>query len=198
MQSSQKEKHDRSKFNAIHEHTISPHYLLKELSSHQLHVLIASVNTQPDGETLLYINARKEILQKKGQCFNCLRAGHVVRVCASQHNNCLKCRQRHHTSLCQNKENPLTQNEKKIPRRAENKEPNNDHASEQTTCTSMFVNSHIAVLLQTAQTYICRPDDETETRNVRVFSYFCKQRGFMTGRDQLSIYAYVLSDTIIY
>ena len=59
--------------------TLSPHYyLLKELSSHQLHVLIASANTQPDGETLLCINARKEILQKKGQCFNCLRAGHVV------------------------------------------------------------------------------------------------------------------------
>ena len=55
-----------------------------------------------------------------------------------------------------------------------NEDSNNDQASEQTT--SMFVNSHTALLLQTAQAYVCRPDDETKARSVRVIFYSCSQR----------------------
>ena len=106
-----------------------------------------------------------------------MRAGHIVRVCPSLY-NCLKCRQQHHTSMCEKKENPSNQNEKKIP--PVNEDSNDHQASEQTT--SMFANSHTAVLLQTAQAYVCRPDDETKARSVRVIFDSCSQRSYVSKR----------------
>lgn len=117
-------------------------------------------------------------MKKKGKCFNCLRTGHIVRVCPSQH-NCLKCRQRHHTFLCERRKNPTNHNERKTP--PANGEPNNEQVSGQNT-TSMFVNSHTAVLLQTAKAYVCRPDNETKASNVRVIFDSCSQRSYVSQR----------------
>ncbi|CAB4012720.1 Hypothetical predicted protein, partial [Paramuricea clavata] len=70
--------------------------------------------------------------------------------------------QQHHTSLCERRENPTNQNERKTP--PANGEPNNEQVSGQNT-TSMFVNSHTAVLLQAAKANVCRPDNETTASN---------------------------------
>jgi hypothetical protein len=46
----------------------------------------------------------------------------------------------------------------------------------------MFVNSHTAVLLQTAKAYVCRPDNETKASNVRVIFDSCSQRSYVSQR----------------
>ena len=171
LQSSKKEKQHRFKFNAKHEHTTTS-LLAQRVEQPSITCFYCMVkHTAGRCNIVTNITARKEILKKKGQCFNCLRAGHIVRVWPSLHNY-LKCQQRHHTSLCEKKENPSNQNEKKIP--PVNEDSNNDQASERTT--SMFVNSHTALLLQTAQAYVCRPDDKTKARSVRVTFDSCSQR----------------------
>ena len=50
-----------------------------------------TVVTQPE--------ARKQILQKQGRCFNCTCTGHRSRDCCSKL-RCKTCNMRHHTSIC--------------------------------------------------------------------------------------------------
>ena len=90
MQSSRKEKHDRLKFNAKHEHTTTS--LLAQRVEQPSITCSYCMGKHTAGRCNIVTNitARKEILKKKGRCFNCLRAGHIVRVCSSLH-NCLKC-----------------------------------------------------------------------------------------------------------
>ena len=44
-------------------------------------------------------NACKQVLQKAGRCFVCLRRGHISRECRSQ-GRCPKCGGKHHGSIC--------------------------------------------------------------------------------------------------
>ena len=44
-------------------------------------------------------DARKQVLQRAGRCFVCLRRGHVSRACRLQ-KRCPKCNGRHHISIC--------------------------------------------------------------------------------------------------
>ena len=53
-----------------------------------------------DCATVTSISARKQILRNSGRCFNCLRKGHVGRLCRSM-SRCQKCKGRHHTSICE-------------------------------------------------------------------------------------------------
>ena len=48
--------------------------------------------------------ARKKILQVK--CYNCLKTGHSVKNCTSQH-RCFACKRKHHISICESKVNPV-------------------------------------------------------------------------------------------
>ena len=49
---------------------------------------------------VLSVAARREILKKRGLCFNCTREGHGASKCRSR--LCQKCAQKHHTSICAN------------------------------------------------------------------------------------------------
>ena len=49
---------------------------------------------------VLSVAARREILKKRGLCFNCTRDGHGASKCRSR--LCQKCGQKHHTSICAN------------------------------------------------------------------------------------------------
>ena len=49
---------------------------------------------------ILSVAGRREILKNKGLCFNCTRDGHNAQKCKSR--GCLKCGQKHHTSICLN------------------------------------------------------------------------------------------------
>ena len=48
---------------------------------------------------VLDVASRRDILRKKGVCFNCTSAGHRVSHCKSR--SCFKCGQKHHTSICE-------------------------------------------------------------------------------------------------
>ena len=57
-------------------------------------------------DKILDVAARKEILLKLKACFNCTATTHQAAKCPSKR-GCFKCGQRHHTSLCQNKESTI-------------------------------------------------------------------------------------------
>ena len=45
------------------------------------------------------VSARRKILQEKFKCYNCLKAGHSVKNCTSQH-CCFDRKKKHHISIC--------------------------------------------------------------------------------------------------
>ena len=51
---------------------------------------------------------RKQILAKRGLCFNCASGNHKASECASKA-SCQRCRKRHHTSICDSKETKSTE-----------------------------------------------------------------------------------------
>ena len=48
---------------------------------------------------VLTVAARRDLIQRKNLCYNCLGDNHLVSACHSR--PCNNCGQRHHTSLCQ-------------------------------------------------------------------------------------------------
>jgi hypothetical protein len=57
-------------------------------------------------DKILDVAARKEILSKLKAYFNCTATTYQAVKCPSKR-GCFKCGQRHHTSLCQNKESTV-------------------------------------------------------------------------------------------
>ena len=53
-------------------------------------------------ESVKDITERRRILSSKQRCFNCARGGHRASNCSSR--GCFKCGKRHHTSICDFKE----------------------------------------------------------------------------------------------
>ena len=47
---------------------------------------------------------RKTILKKEGNCFVCLKHGHISRNCPSKY-KCFKCSEKHHISICSKDQN---------------------------------------------------------------------------------------------
>ena len=56
-----------------------------------------------DCKTVVSLEARKKYFVENQLCFNCGRAGHRANKCRSR--GCVKCRARHHTSLCDQENN---------------------------------------------------------------------------------------------
>jgi hypothetical protein len=52
-----------------------------------------------DCSTVTQVDARKQLLQKAGRCFSCLRKGHLIKYCRSS-SRCQMCQGKHHTSIC--------------------------------------------------------------------------------------------------
>ena len=50
--------------------------------------------------------AQKKILPDKSKCYNCLKTGHSVKNCTSQH-RCFACKRKNHISVCESKINPV-------------------------------------------------------------------------------------------
>ena len=133
-----------------------------------------SVVTQP--------YARKQILQKVGRCFVCLRRGHISRECNS-HKKCSKCSGRHHVSICmKSSSTPSGHTPTKIPP-VVTPQPQPDPTSvprpglntsapafqsQEPRSTSLWVNSSRTVLLQTAQAQAFNPDCPERSCKVRL------------------------------
>ena len=69
------------------------------------HVCIFCKKDHWGGEckTVVSLEARKKYFVENQLCFNCGRAGHRANKCRSR--GCVKCRARHHTSLCDQENN---------------------------------------------------------------------------------------------
>ncbi len=97
------------------------------------------------------IEARKTTLRKSGQCFVCLRKGHISRNCRSNI-KCSGCQGRHHLSICSKNQSgsrtcPSPQRE-----RSENKTPtghksglNLDAPTYSSSMTTLWINTNRTV-----------------------------------------------------
>ena len=118
--------------------------------------------------------ARKQVLQHSGRRFVCLRRGHISRDCSSR-KKCSKCSGRHHISICMKGNNPTApqggpdrsnssdvhtrptpSDSPAVPRSGLNAEAPAFQAPDHRS-TSLCVNSHRSILLQTAQTQAFNP-----------------------------------------
>ena len=117
------------------------------------------------------LQARREVLQRSGRSFVCLRRGHLSRDCGSR-NKCFKYSGRHHVSICTKGDNPTStpqqggsdqtrtgnypavqtrlppSNTPAAPRSGLNAAAPTFQSQEQRS-TSLYVNSHRSRLLQT-------------------------------------------------
>ncbi len=129
---------------------------------------------------------RKHILRTSGRCFVCLRRNHLSRNCRSR-GRCVKCHGRHHTSIC------LTSNSGTAPlptgTPASSGCPPQSGSSQAGTThipvtSSMFINSHTPILLQTAKATVCDATQmgATPTAEVRAILDTGSQRSYVTAR----------------
>ena len=119
---------------------------------------------------------RKKILSQKNRCFICLRPGHVARNCHTSM-RCLKCNQRHHSTICDcySKE---TVNEKSSTGNAKEKSKDSLANSSQST-TNMHVNAKKSVLLQTARVQV-KPPQQQQSSIVRMVLDSGSQKSYVT------------------
>ena len=138
---------------------------------------------------------RKQILWTSGRCFVCLRRNHLSWNCRST-GRCAKCRGRHHTSIC-----PTLVPGTSMPATSVTgtsmpptfvtgtptphpPPPGTPHVT--TTTSSVCVNSHTPVLLQTAKATVCyatQPDVAPRVE-VRALLDTGSQRSYVTTRLQ--------------
>ena len=140
---------------------------------------------------------RKQILRTSGRCFVCLRCNHLSRNCRST-GRCAKCRGRHHTSICPTlvpgTSMPATSvtgtpmpamSVTRTPTSAAHPPlPGTPHVP--TTTSSVCVNSHTPVLLQTAKATVCDATqlDTAPRVEVRALLDTGSQRSYITTRLQ--------------
>ena len=145
--------------------------------------------------------ARREVLQRSGRCFVCLRRGHLSRDCGSR-NKCFKCSGRHHVSICMKGDNPTstggsdqtgTGNTPAVqtrpppsdmpaaPRSGLNAAAPTFQGQGQRS-TSLYVNSHRSILLQTAQAQAFNPKSPRRSLGVRILFDSGSQRSYITQR----------------
>ena len=65
---------------------------------------------------------RREFLHRHKRCFNCLGVNHIKPQCFSK-NRCLKCKKKHHTSICNEPEQQTTKREAAKPEHQQKNEP---------------------------------------------------------------------------
>ena len=100
-------------------------------------------------QSITDVKARKDILQKKGKCFRCLKTGHLSSRCTSRI-SCFTCKRSHHQAVCEGERQP----------RDDNKNP-----SSSTLYASS--NSSASVLLQTARANVAAESDG-KTKEARI------------------------------
>ncbi len=147
-------------------------------------------------------HARKQVLQKAGRCFVCLRRGHISRECNS-HRKCAKCGGRHHISICLRGTGPpptwsgftaSDQDKTDNPSAASTQSRPDPPAAQRSglnagapafqaqerRSTSLWVNSGRTVLLQTAQAKAFNPVSPHQSRRVRIVLDSGSQRSYVT------------------
>ena len=110
----------------------------------------------------------KQKLKHSGRCYICLKKGHTAGTCKSNL-RCVKCRERHHASICyksSDKSKPLNP---KAP----------TFQADQTT-TLFTGHSHQAILLQTAVGYVANPKEPGLKATAQIILDSGSQRSYVT------------------
>ena len=139
------------------------------------------------------IAAPRAILRKKGKCFLCLKSGHIIKYCDSQH-KCQKCGCHHHVSICEkNSSKPPTlgsklgQQQHPVGNQQEN-QPKSETKSEtaqgtQTEASIMYVESSTVVFLQTAQSLVGKDGSVMDQKHkTRIVFESCSQRSYISNK----------------
>ena len=127
--------------------------------------------------TVSNVEARKQIIRRKGLCFVCLEKGHLSKNCRRNF-TCFKCGKKHHTSLCFGKKTERTENkpaadtEDQGTEKANNDKTERTETAESTTSgvtgidleTVNLLSNSDQVLLQTAEAVIFSKGVETNCR----------------------------------
>ena len=139
--------------------------------------------------TITEPKTRRTILRRSGRCFVCLKSGHISTNCLSKA-KCFNCDGRHHVAICERTKNvPSSRNlvtEEVTPYRSE---PSQDRSGDAGTSAMHISNNGNSVLLQTAQAFVCRPDNQEFGLNAHVIFDSCSQRSYITSkaREQLNL-----------
>ena len=129
---------------------------------------------------------RKEILQRSGRCFNCLKTNHKSRDCDSR-KTCRYCHRKHHQSIC-SQANSQDKTTSQNLGRNEASQLFDGSPTNTTTTTTNNIKSRQTVLLQTAQAMASR-DIDGSSIPVRVLFDSGSQLSYITERlqDQLHL-----------
>ena len=161
-------------------------------------------HTPTNCDTVIEVEARKQLLRKSGRCFSCLKRGHLGRNCRSP-NRCRTCGGSHHTSICHklaathhrtsplqmpvtNTKTLLTVSSNQITA-ASTLDPSAPIFSSPPTSTSLYVDSSKAILLQTALVEVFNPCDPSLMLKLRVIMNSGSQRSYLTQcvKDSLAL-----------
>ena len=114
------------------------------------------------------VETRKNLLKNQGRYFICLSKRHVSKTCKAN-SSCVKCKNRHHVSICSAKDD-----KRKI--HADN---NVTDASTSSQTTLQISNSSTTIILQTAKATVLNPDENHSTETRLLFDS-CSQRTYCT------------------
>ena len=123
------------------------------------------------------VKDRRDILIKKGRCFNCLKANHKTRECSST-KTCRLCHKKHHQSIC-NSLSPQAEPFAPSSSSTQSIVPSQDVKNSVTTTSTN--NGGRTVLLQTARA-IATNNDTNSTTQVRILFDSGSQRSYVTER----------------
>ena len=150
--------------------------------------------------------AWKKILQDKSKCYNCLKTGHSVKNCTSQH-RCFDWKRKHHIFICESKINSVKKNNA-----SENQAPQNeiinlkddsqasqneiikskDNSESGTSSTTLFIDhSSKNSFLKIAQALISSAEEMLNSMKIekRILFDNCSQKFFITKqlKEQLNL-----------
>ena len=139
--------------------------------------------------TITELKARRTILSRKGKCFVCLNGGNISTNCSSKA-KCFNCEGRHHVTIFERIRNiPTSRNVFSDEATPHGSGPSQDRSREAGTSPMHFSNNANSVLLQVAQAFVCRPDDQQLGLNVHAIFDSCSQRSYITSKacEQLNL-----------
>ena len=129
----------------------------------------------------------RTILRRSGRCFVCLKTGHISPNCQLRV-KCFNCGGRHHVTVCENPKN-VVQSQNSVPQATS---PNGSGTSQERirdvgTATMHIGRNNNSVLLQTAQAFVCRPDNQEIGFNANVIFDSCSQRSYITSKARVQL-----------
>jgi len=140
--------------------------------------------------TITEPKARRNILRRSGRCFVCPKAGQLTPGCQSKA-KCFDCGARHHVAICENPQKPVQPSSSGAESASLSRSETSQERSRDVGTSTMHVGSNNnSVLLQTAQAFVSRPDNQETGKYTQVIFDSCiHQRSYISNktREQLNV-----------